>query len=299
VRRAVSVIGDALLDVHVTPTVPIQPGGDVPADVRLEPGGQGANLAVRLARRAIDVRLLCATGDDRSGALVRDALTAEGVRLVDVGAHETGAVVVLLDADRDRTMLSRRVALFPGSTADRRWPALLDADWLIVSGYAVLEPAFDVTATGPTPRRVVVGCSLDAGQAPAWERAVASLDPHLVVVSLEEARTIARSEGDPAGLARALGLRMQAVIVVTHPAGAAAASADDVVEVSAVSSRPVVDTTGAGDAFAAALVAELLDGDRWPPTAERLGAAMRAATRLATAVAGVPGAQGRVAGEVG
>ena len=49
----VVVIGDATLDVTVAPAEPMRHGGDVAAAIRLAPGGQGANVAVRLARRAV------------------------------------------------------------------------------------------------------------------------------------------------------------------------------------------------------------------------------------------------------
>ena len=106
---AITVVGDALLDVHVVPARPPRPGGDVPAEIRLEPGGQGANVAVRLGRRRLPVRLVCALGADAAGGLLRERLAADGVEVVGISAPASGAVVVLLDAMRERTMLSQRV----------------------------------------------------------------------------------------------------------------------------------------------------------------------------------------------
>ena len=57
-----------------------------------------------------------------------------------------------------------------------------------------------------------------------------------------------------------------------------------------------VDTTGAGDAFAAALVAALLDADG-APTEPALREALERAVELAGAVARTAGAQARVAPE--
>ena len=54
-----AVVGDALLDVRVTTLGPTRHGSDVPAEVHLRPGGQGSNLAVRLARRGLEVSLAC------------------------------------------------------------------------------------------------------------------------------------------------------------------------------------------------------------------------------------------------
>ena len=192
----ITVIGDALLDVHVVPAMPLRPGGDVPAEIRLEPGGQGANVAVRLARQGLGVRLACALGTDAAGDLLRERLAADHVELVDLGSEATGAVVVLRDANGERTMLSQRVSL------GRRLSALTvaDADWLVVSGYVLLEPDAGISGSGDSPRRVLLGCSLDAAQVASWLARAASLAPHLVVLNADEARVICGADGRPAEL---------------------------------------------------------------------------------------------------
>ena len=53
-----AVVGDCLLDVTVASSGPIVRGGDEPARIELGPGGQAANVAVRLARGGASVRLI-------------------------------------------------------------------------------------------------------------------------------------------------------------------------------------------------------------------------------------------------
>lgn len=287
-----TVIGDALLDVRVAPTIPMRPGADVPAAVDVRPGGQGANIAVRLARRGVRTRLVARLGADAAGDLVRGVLAAEGVEVSDLGAGRSGAVVVILDRDGDRTMLSQRVPLLSG----RLDPALAAAaSWLVVSGYVLLEPA-GLSASGATPRRAIAGCSIDSAQAAEWASAAAALQPHLVVLNLEEARVLAASDRQAADLSRVLGDRFGALVVVTHAAGADAVVNAEVVTVGAERTSAAQDTTGAGDAFTAILVAELLDGD-WPPSPDGLRRALDGACAVAAAVTRVDGAQGRVPGE--
>ena len=178
-RREVLVVGDALLDVTVQPAAPIQAGADVPAEIRIGCGGQGANLAVRLARQRVDVELVCGLGDDRAGALVTDALRAEGVQLSPVSVESTGAVVILLDEVGERTMLSRRAPF----AANAR---VLPADWTLVSGYLFLE-AEGVSLAGAlgagTTRRVVVGCAVPEPSRSAWTAAVAAMHPDLLILN--------------------------------------------------------------------------------------------------------------------
>ncbi len=281
----VAVVGDALIDVMVAPQRPIRRGGDVPAAVRLEPGGQGANIAVRLARRGVAVRLACALGDDTAGRLLRESLDAERVELRPVLAAETGAVAVLVEADGERTMLSRRIPL--AATLDLR-ALVADAGWLLVSGYVLLEPnvAELARAVAALPlHRALVGCALEPAEAAAWMATATLLTPDLVILNEAEARVL----GD------ALSALPAAVVVTTDASGAVSSSAGDLTRVER-SSEPARDTTGAGDAFAAALVAQLRDAP-WPPDAAALRTAMRGAAELASAVTSVAGAQGRVSGE--
>jgi sugar/nucleoside kinase (ribokinase family) len=289
---AITVVGDALLDVHVVPGRPPRPGGDVPAEIRLEPGGQGANVAVRLGRRRLPVRLVCALGGDAAGGFLRERLAADGVQVVGISAPASGAVVVLLDAMRERTMLSQRVPF----AVRLRHELLAEAGWLVVSGYLLLEPDAGISGSGDSPRRVLLGCALDSTQVSGWLDAAADLQPHLAIVNADEAGAISGYDAEPPTLARHVADRLGAVAVVTHPGGAAASLDGVSVEIAATSAEPAVDTTGAGDAFSAGLIADLAYG-RWPLDAGRLEHAMTSGADLASAVASVLGAQGRVAAE--
>ena len=277
---AIVVIGDALLDVTARPATPIRVGADVPAGIRLGCGGQGANLAVRLARQGIEVALICGLGDDPAGSLVTDALRAEGVRLNPVPVEATGSVVILLDEDGERTMLSQRAPFVAGIDP----PA---GRWTVVSGYCFLEAdaaAFARVLADLESLLVVVGCTVPELSHGAWSAAVAAARPDLLVLNRDEAMALG-----PIDI-------LSAATVVT---------ASDVITCSVDGMRltlavppgtPAIDTTGAGDAFAAALVAGLM-GMSWPPPGEEFEAAVRSAVKLAGQVARAPGAQARVAAE--
>ncbi len=274
------VVGDALLDVYVAPSEPMHSGGDVPAVIRTGPGGQGANVAVRLARRGVRVRLACALGDDASGRIVREALEADHVALDVVPVEATGAVVILVASDGERTMLSRRVPLLPR--------AVDAAPWTVISGYALLED--DELEVRSAHRRAVLGCSVPVGAEGAWWRRADEFDPDVVFLNADEARAIGAD-------ARTLAAEAGALVVVTGPGGATVTYMDPDIDQRHMSIQrvPGVDSTGAGDAFAAAFLAELHD---WPTWAEvDMDRALAAGVELAAAVAGVPGAQARVAGE--
>ena len=288
----VAVVGDAVLDVHVAPAEPVRPGGDVPAAISIEPGGQGANVAVRLARRGLAVRLVCGLGRDAAGQIVREALAGDEVTIHDLGAPATGIVLALLDAGGERTMLSQRVPLL-----DRLEPAAVAAaDWTVVSGYALLEDGAALTAP-ESGRTMVLGCALSEGVAGAWELAAARLRPDLTVLNEAEATTLA-GDTAPADLSHALSKRLGGLVVVTSREGAVVTVGSDPVAVAAASVEVAVDTTGAGDAFAATLLAELISAP-WPPDADRLREGLASASAAATEVTRFAGAQARISGERG
>jgi sugar/nucleoside kinase (ribokinase family) len=274
----VFVVGDALLDVYVAPSEPMRPGGDVPAVVRVGPGGQGANVAVRLARHGLTVRLACALGDDASGRLVREALEADGVELDAASAEMTGAVVILVAPDGERTMLSRRVTLLPRATEP--------APWTVVSGYVLLEGAkIELSSAG---RLVVLGCSLPDAHLRRWWQRVTQLAPELLLLNGDEA-------GAVGAIGRSSAASASTIVVVTDRSGASAVLPDGTVRRALAERATGVDTTGAGDAFAAAFLAELHDLPAWADS--DLDRALAAGVALAAQVAGVTGAQTRVARE--
>jgi fructokinase len=102
------------------------------------------------------------------------------------------------------------------------------------------------------------------------------------------------------GLAAARALRelAPAIIVTSGADGSAAVAGDAELEVPAPDlPGPMLDSTGAGDAFLAAALVELATADAWPPSVELLQTAMERGSLLGSQVARVLGAQARVAGE--
>ena len=303
-----TVVGDTTWDVTVRAARPPEPGTDGPARISTAPGGQGANLAVRLARRGAQVRLVTALGADAVGTLLASALAAEGVDLVDLGAPTSGHVLALVDGSGERAMLSDRARLDVAGDAARTETALADADWIHLSGYALADPTSAVelaalaAARGAEQRCSVGGGSFARGS--DIGRTLRAARPDLVLFDRREA-TVVLHEGSesveipPADrLASSLASVFGIVAVVTDgPAGAAGATVNGAIRVDATPA-PVEDATGAGDAHAALVILTLAEGP-WPPSLEELRHALVEAEAGGAAVAGAVGAQARIPAEDG
>ena len=190
----IAVVGDCLLDISVRPSGPIRTGADAPAEIRFSPGGQGANVAVWLARRGASVRLIAPLAEDLVGRLLRDAMAAEAVELEPLPAPASGTVVALLDAEGERTMLSDRVALAIEGLSD----LMTDASWVHVSGYALRDSAGPALARALAALPAETRLSVGGGSLPPDDEAASFAEalrvaaPDLLLLSRDEAEALGR-----------------------------------------------------------------------------------------------------------
>lgn len=300
----ITVIGDATLDVTVRLAGAARAAGDVPAAISLGPGGQGANVAVRLARAGMEVRLATAMADDAPGGLLLEALAAETVTVVRLPAERSGVVISMLDAAGERTMLSDRVSLDPRAMG----VACEGAEWVHCSCYAMADDATgDALAEllGSLPRATRVsagGGSLpdDHALAARVRQRLATAGVALLILGREEAAALLSRPlpSLPAAADALVSAFPGAIAVVTGgAAGSAAAGTGFAISVPAIEpTTRVLDATGAGDAYVAGLIVRLSAGG-WPPDPAALREAMERGGRDGSMVSRVLGAQGRIDAE--
>lgn len=262
--RAIVVGGTNVDHVLQVPSIPVPGETLLSTSWRREGGGKGANQAVALARLGAAVRLCSAVGDDEPGRWSLDLLRAEGVdctRVAVVGAA-TGQALVMVDPYGENS-----IVVMPGANLLAAAPAHVDADVLLLS----LEvPLATACAAAATARRHGVPVVLNAAPAQPLPPSLLA-DAAVLVVNEPEWETLGRP-------------RERAVVVTRGARGCLVLEGGRSWELPAVP-VDVVDTTGAGDCFAAAL-AWGLGG----------GAALRDAARFAGRAAALsvtaPGARG-------
>ena len=273
------VVGDVMTDVVASLSGPVAHGSDTPARIVLRGGGAGANIAAWLARAGADVTLIGRVGDDAAGRLAAAGLDAEGVdaRLTIDPARPTGTCVVLVEPGGERSMLPDT-----GANAGLEAVALpRDAAHLHVAGYALLDPGSRPGARAllAAARARGVSVSVDPSSAAPLRRAGATAflewagDADLLVPNRDEAEALTGID-DPARAARALCAHAREVVVKLGSGGALWTDGGSDVRVAALGVS-VTDTTGAGDAFAAGLLAARLAGAA-PAEALRAGCALAA-----------------------
>jgi sugar/nucleoside kinase (ribokinase family) len=207
-------------------------------DFLRSPGG-GAITAIGAARLGLSSALVSPIGADAEGDFLRAALAAEGVRWAGRKVPRT-AVTAVLPADDDRAMAT----FDPGEQ-------LTAAEMAAVEPRAVVVSLPRLAVTPPGARLYAsVG---DADARGAAGAAVPDLDrAHALLVNEREARLLSGVD-DPADAARRLAEQTERVVVTLGAAGALELSDGELHRAKAVDC-PAVDTTGAGDLFAAAYV---------------------------------------------
>jgi sugar/nucleoside kinase (ribokinase family) len=266
-------LGDLMVDVLALLPGPLAVGSDTPAPVTGYGGGAAANVAAWAAAADAVASFVGRVGDDALGRQAVAELAAAGVdvRVETDPQRATGACIVLVDPSGERTMVPS-----PGANDAPLDVAALPAaaDWLYVSGYALLNAGSRPSALAALAVARERGWSIAVDPASAAPLATAGAETFLgwvgadvvLLPNIDEAFVLS-GHTDAEQAAQALGRRCAAAVVKNGPAGAVWSDGQDVVAVPGVPAE-VVDTTGAGDAFAAGFLAT--SGD----VAARLGAAV-------------------------
>ncbi|GAA1988389.1 carbohydrate kinase family protein [Microbacterium pumilum] len=253
------VIGDLVADLIVLGGSMLERGTDNPAEVRLTRGGSAANVAVAAVSRH-PVRFIGCVGDDTLGrTLVRD-LEDAGVDARVQRTGRTGAIVVLVDAVGERTMITDRGAAAELGPIDASW--LTDAEWVHLPLYGFTSPrsrqALLEVTRGLAERGVPVSLDLSST---ATMRAlggevlngiIAEVAPSVVFANADEAALAVELRCEPAG----------SVVYVVKRGGdpAVVRFGGESLEVPVDRVPDVLDSTGAGDAFAAGYLTAAVAG---------------------------------------
>jgi len=258
------VLGDLNLDVLARLPCDLPHGGEVRTSVECTPGGSAGNFARAAACEGADVTFIGCVGNDIVGELLIHSLKEQGIDVQVKHVELPTGTIVALQYGTESTMLCSRGAndgLDP-SWIKEEW--FLKADHLHLSGYSFLSPA-QLPAVKKAMRiaqRKAISISVDPPPAnlihsfgvTSFLEAIAKVN--FIFPNLKEGKLLTGKE-TPEEIVTALAETFAAGALTLEGKGSLAWSGDKR-DRCQIDSIKALDTTGAGDAFAAGFIVTYL-----------------------------------------
>ncbi len=283
-KPKVAVIGDINLDIIAFHRdLPSLGGESIAEQTYLAPGGSAANVAHALTLLGVEPLLISCVGDDVVGRMLVEKLRETGINttLIQMTNSEPTGVTYVAVVQGERTMLACRGAnkYLAYDKVDKT--ALTQVRLVHVSGYSLTEGSQRETTDKLLENMKDVGritATLDLCR-PLAEfskqeicKTLTRLD--YVFMNMYEFNMVKQNIGLPSVKQLAEKLGCTIILKKGRQGCEISTPAGDVIDVAGFESRSV-ESTGAGDAFAAGFIYELLRGSpllRCGETANKLGA---------------------------
>lgn len=255
------------------------------------PGGAAANTISVLGKLGVECAFLGKLGDDENGDFFRSSLISSGVlpdKLVTVPGGTTGYCLSLVTPDAERTMRSD-LGISTAWTPEEFSPETFAGyTWLLTEGYMLEIPGFEQIFDAA----IAAGCriALDFSSVEIARsqrerlRKLLREKVDLLLCNDEEAAAFTGNDDVEENIAFLVSLVSIAVIKMGKDGSLISSSPGEVIRIPAVAELPVVDTTAAGDHYAAGFFFGLSRGE----SLERCGIY---GAYLGGAVAGVAGSR--------
>ena len=240
------------------------------------PGGTGANIAVALSRLGISSALITKLGDDPLAAFLVDTLEREEVDTQHVSFSErckTSLIIVSLDdqGERDFTFMVKPSADSQLEYSDI--PAFERGDWLCVSAFIFARQSSRESAFFAMKQARNAGAFIcvDANmRIEVWDDKSLLVPKTLEALKMADIAKMSEDElllltntgSIEEGIKKAKQWPAKIKIITLAEKGAILVTEQSEFRIEGYS-VPVVDMTGAGDAFFAALVSKLMPLESW------------------------------------
>ena len=283
------VVGDVIDDILVTPSTPIRNNTDTHASIQKSAGGSGANFACWLGSLSKKTDTVHFVGRVNQEDLARHTKILEHFNVIPMLQQDpilpTGSIVVLVEGN-NRSFLTDR-----GANTNLELNQIPDASFgelVYISGYSLLSlREKEIKALIDRAHQLGAKVAVDPGSAgfiqdfgiKRFLDAIKGAD--IFLPNLEEGRVLT-GEDRPETIAGILEERFNTVALTMGSEGCLVQRAKEgVIQLEAIKAD-VLDPTGAGDAFAAAFLKELL-------ATNDLQAAAKAGMRLSAIAVTLPG----------
>lgn len=285
-RAKVAVVGSLNMDVVVKVKRPPEMGETVMGEaVHFIPGGKGANQAVAAARLGAQTLMIGAVGDDPFGQSLLESLQKSGVDsrgVKTVSGVATGiASILLAEGDNSIVVVAGANGRCLPEDVEAGRELLSEADILLLQLEIPLETVLTAARTAKELGKRVVLNPAPARELPdELYRLTDVITPNRSELGLLTGRPV-EEEGLEAAMRELLDRGVGCVVTTLGARGAACLSPEGGFRRVEGIPVEVVDTTGAGDAFNAALACGLSEGMDLPAAVDFAGrTAALAVTRL-------------------
>ncbi len=259
-------IGDAMLDVIVKMQGQMYLGSDTISQISTHGGGAAANTATWLASSGHKVFYVCRLGDDAAGRVIASEFDAWNIEYKPefLKEHRTGIVVVLVDQNGERSMFPDRGANSGLSELDL--PDLTRFSAVFLSGYALFNPQSQAGVLrminkmreanleiffNPGSVGVMSNLGVDA-----CRQRCKLMD--LLIMNQAEAEFLT-GNSDIEDALNELSKDVETVVITTSSQGAIGKSRGQEIVNSPIQPITAIDSTGAGDAFAAGFIGRWIE----------------------------------------
>lgn len=272
-RKEITIIGPAIIDILAGPVGPevFRTGSQPMKTMKLSFGGDALNEAVVLSRLGKNVELVAKVGDDDAGARVLDFIKSVGIS-VDTIRTEPGLItsmnIVLVDEAGERHFLTNPEGSLRKLTEADILPYLDPASDIVSFASMFVSPLLDIGAMGRIFRRFKErpGSTLvvDMTKAKNGEQLedLAEILPYIdYILPNEDEIALLTGEADAYRNAEKLiQSGVSCAVIKRGKKGCLIRTKKESIEVPAYPVEHAVDTTGAGDGFAAGFLWGLSSG---------------------------------------
>ena len=234
-------------------------------DVTFSTGGNASNVAVTIARQGLEAAYMWGLGTDPASQSILYELDQEGVdtsHVVQDDAYKSGYSVVMIATNGERTILNHRgIAYGRSGRHGFNLEAIKGYDWVYPSslgtgGLTLLRQIIDTAEKyGAKVMMNPAGPELEEK-----EKLIALLDSvDVLITNKEEMQQLVAGE-TPEELALHALNYVPVAIVSDGPNGVVATDGKTIVRAGMYEDVPVIDRTGAGDAFASGFLSQWAQG---------------------------------------
>lgn len=228
-------------------------------------GGSAGNTIRAMARLGCRVGFIGKVGPDKTGEFFRQALDNSGIEpFISQGREKSGKCVSLISPDGERTMVTHLGAALELAAEDVPATVFEGYDCLYIEGYLVQSHNL-ITSVVRQAKEQGLRVALDlasfnvVAENLGFLRDLVAKYVDIIFANEEEARAFT-GEAEPVNALQAISAMCELAVVKIGTRGALIKCGGEVLHAGIMAAAKRVDTTGAGDFYAAGFLAGLCNG---------------------------------------